>query len=226
MSEDILHREGQVPVCAGADNVTLAPTVQIKNLDDFQEQFLDCLQSRDLCYLRAGQLLLAAKAKFGPHGYWLNWVKDEAGMAPYRAQRLMRTAEYFSNTTLASHLSFTQAYILTRIPEKHFNDFINSERDIGNGIKKPVVEMTTKQLEKAVSIYVQGLGLQKPKRQKELVATGSSGPSLDSRIEGIKVGIQEVIVLLEDEKDSGQRDRLISQLGNVLDEAIGQLPQE
>ncbi len=108
----------QEPITGNKDN----SNVELEHLKaKINESWRQCAS----LYLDIGNDLIKAKALFGKHGDWLDWLKDNVPFSVRQAQRLMCVAERFgSNTTLASHLDFSKAYILTRLPKTQEDDFL------------------------------------------------------------------------------------------------------
>lgn len=123
--------------------------------------------------IEIGKRLIEAKALL-PHGEWLNWLKDEAGLSPSSASRFMRIAKEFSNVspvrhleqrsnlspvtnleedsngTPVSHLPYSSIIALLAVPADEREDFIETKHIIA-GEEKTIEEMSRSQLQKAVA---------------------------------------------------------------------------
>jgi len=99
--------------------------------------------------INAGQGLIEAKQKL-QHGEWGTWLAEHFGLSARQAQRLMVIARnYGSNPTLASHLGQTKALALLALPESERENFLSEIHQV-NGEEKAVIDMTSRELEKAI----------------------------------------------------------------------------
>lgn len=99
--------------------------------------------------INAGMGLIEAKRKL-KHGEWGTWLAEHFGLSARQAQRLMVIARnYGSNTTLASHLGQTKALALLALPESEREEFLSETHQV-NGEEKTVIDMTSRELEKAI----------------------------------------------------------------------------
>lgn len=97
-------------------------------------------------YLEIGRLLLAAKAKFGKHGEWTNWFRDNVDMSICKGQRLMRVAEWMDEKKAPElFLDFSKAYILCRLSDADLKKFLEG---------KQIDKMSKRELQKAVCDYL------------------------------------------------------------------------
>lgn len=90
--------------------------------------------------IEIGKRLIAVKESL-PHGEWGKWLKEEVDFTDRTAQRIMRAANEFSNTTALSDLSRSKVFALLELPKDEREEFMNSN---------PVDEMSTRQLQQAI----------------------------------------------------------------------------
>jgi hypothetical protein len=100
-----------------------------------------------------GHLLNEAKQQLTIHGKWLGWLRSNTTFSPRDAQRYMRLAQGYSNTTLLSQLDFSKAYALLAIPETDRDDFI-IQTHLSKGVVKNFSDLTTRELESVVNAYL------------------------------------------------------------------------
>lgn len=98
--------------------------------------------------LGIGQRLLEAKAIL-PHGEWLPWLTEQVEFSERQAQRFMKLAQEWANPTALSDLGATKALALLALPPEERQKFL-SENHIVDGEEKSVIDMTSRELEKAV----------------------------------------------------------------------------
>lgn len=104
--------------------------------------------------LEIGRLLVRTKEICGAYGSWLDWLKSNVDISVRQAQRLMRMANWFGDATPVSHLDFSKAYILTRLPKAKVNDFL---KQYGTDDAEPlsvIQNMSKRDLEKAIREYL------------------------------------------------------------------------
>ena len=86
-------------------------------LNTFKQEIEKLQERYEQSYLEIGRLLIQARDVYKGHGDWIKWLKENVPFSVRHAQRLIRVAEMFDDTTLVSQLRLTssKAYILTRI---------------------------------------------------------------------------------------------------------------
>ncbi|AQS09653.1 hypothetical protein CLOBY_17840 [Clostridium saccharobutylicum] len=82
-----------------------------------------------------------------PKKRWGNWLKDKVNFSHQTANKFMKCATEFSNSSLTSNLGTGKLFELLDLPIENREDFINSTHEI-NGIDKTVEEMTQKELQR------------------------------------------------------------------------------
>lgn len=110
--------------------------------------------------IEIGKRLIEIKKELG-HGKWLPYLKNELNYSERTAQRLIRVATEFSNTTSMSDLQSTKIIALLDIPQEYRDDFISNHS---------VEDSTVRELKKEIQKYKEENGLLTEK-QKKLLAT-------------------------------------------------------
>ena len=84
-----------------------------------------------------------------PRGEWLPWLTERVEFSERQAQRFMKLAQEWANPTALSDLGATKALALLALPPEERQKFL-SENHIVDGEEKSVIDMTSRELEKAV----------------------------------------------------------------------------
>lgn len=95
-----------------------------------------------------GNRLLEAKAQL-PHGEWLPWLEEKAEFSISQANRFMRLAKEYSNSSPVTNLGTRKALALLAF-EPEDRDAFAAESHVVNGEEKTVEDMTAKELEQAI----------------------------------------------------------------------------
>ena len=124
-------------------------------LNEIREQIKQAQDNYEQSFLEIGRALLEAKQLFSKHGEWLTWLDKNVDLSPRKAQRLMRIAQFFSNTPLASHLNVSQAYILTALPQNEIGNFLANPHFVSQKGEYMRIEMMSRRdLENVVRDYL------------------------------------------------------------------------
>lgn len=99
--------------------------------------------------LGIGQRLIEAKSML-EHGQWCDWLAESVNYSERAAQRLMRLAREWSNPTALSDLGATKALLVLSLPADERESFL-AENHIVDGEEKSVVDMTSRELQKAIA---------------------------------------------------------------------------
>lgn len=124
-----------------------APTGE-RNIEAITSEILRLKQDAGNAILGIGQRLLEAKAML-PHGEWIPWLTEQVEFSERQAQRFMKLAQEWANPTALSDLGATKALALLALPPEERQKFL-SENHIVDGEEKSVIDMTSRELEKAV----------------------------------------------------------------------------
>lgn len=100
-------------------------------------------------FIEIGELLIEAKKQLVRHGQWRQWLIYNVDISERTAERYMRLAKAYGNSTSVSDLGMTKALILLELPEEDRETFINDLHEV-DGHMLPVGEMTTRETRKAV----------------------------------------------------------------------------
>ena len=98
--------------------------------------------------LTIGQRLIEAKALL-PHGEWLPWLEDEVEFSERTARNFMRLARSWTNRQALADLGAAKALTLLALPPEERERFM-SEPHMVDGEEKTVIDMTSRELEKAI----------------------------------------------------------------------------
>ena len=119
-----------------------------RNIEAITSEILQLKNDAGNAILGIGQRLLEAKAIL-PHGEWLPWLTEQVEFSERQAQRFMKLAQEWANPTALSDLGATKALALLALPPEERQKFL-SENHIVDGEEKSVIDMTSRELEKAV----------------------------------------------------------------------------
>ena len=98
--------------------------------------------------LEIGRRLIEAKAQLS-HGEWLPWLEEKVEFSEVTAQRFMRLAREYENPSLVTGLGASKALILLALPASEREEFVAEKHQV-NGVEKSVLEMSKRELEKAI----------------------------------------------------------------------------
>ena len=124
------------------------PASERRTIGAITREILQLKNDAGNAILGIGQRLLEAKAIL-PHGEWLPWLTEQVEFSERQAQRFMKLAQEWANPTALSDLGATKALALLALPPEERQKFL-SENHIVDGEEKSVIDMTSRELEKAV----------------------------------------------------------------------------
>ena len=84
-----------------------------------------------------------------PHGEWLPWLTEQVEFSERTARNFMRLAREWTNRQALADLGAAKALTLLALPPEEREQFM-AENHIVNGEEKTVIDMTSRELEKAV----------------------------------------------------------------------------
>ena len=119
-----------------------------RNIEAITSEILQLKNDAGNAILGIGQRLIEAKAIL-PHGEWLPWLTEQVEFSERQAQRFLKLAQEWANPTALSDLGATKALALLALPPEERQKFL-SENHIVDGEEKSVIDMTSRELEKAV----------------------------------------------------------------------------
>jgi len=126
---------------------TVVPAAE-RDIETITEEILEAQRIGGEQTLIIGKGLLEVKAKLS-HGEWLTWLAERINYSERTAQRLMRIAREWSNPTAVSDLGARKALLLLSLPPEERESFM-AENHIVDGEEKNVIDMTSRELEKAI----------------------------------------------------------------------------
>lgn len=135
----------------------VAPTLaegqpgQMENVRDIEIITGEILEAKRVggeAVLTIGRGLIEAKAML-EHGEWLPWLTERVEYSERQAQRFMKIAREYENPTLVSDLGARKALQLLALPESEREEFLSETHQV-NGEEKAVIDMTSRELEKAI----------------------------------------------------------------------------
>ena len=98
--------------------------------------------------LAIGDRLIEAKSMLS-HGEWRTWLTERVDFSERTAQNFMRLAREWSNPQALADLGATKALTLLALPPEERDAFLSETHPV-NGEEKAVVDMTSRELEKAI----------------------------------------------------------------------------
>lgn len=98
--------------------------------------------------LTIGQRLIEAKAVL-PHGEWLPWLNERVEFSERTARRFMKLAREWTNRPALTGLGAAKALALLALPESEREEFLSQSHQV-NGEEKTVIDMTSRELERAI----------------------------------------------------------------------------
>ncbi len=119
-----------------------------RNIETITTEILRLKQDAGNAILRIGQRLIEAKALLS-HGEWLPWLTEQVEFSERTAQNFIRLAREWSNPQALADLGATKALTLLALPLEEREQFM-AEHHIVDGEEKNVIDMTSRELEKAI----------------------------------------------------------------------------
>lgn len=201
---------------------------QQRDLDAIKKEIGRHQENYAQSFLEIGKLLIEAKSSFGKHGDWLIWLKENVDISISKAQRLMRVAEKFANTTPVPFLDYTKAYILSSLSSQDMKVFMQNAHNV-NGTMKFFKNMSKRELETVVRNQLKSQKKKSPPSHsaKKSKAATSSSDDFTIRMESVKNTMEELVDLIQKQPDDlGTRDMLIAELRELCNDTIQKLPSE
>ena len=131
-----------------AETVQKPAPAEERSLEDITNNILRNKQVGGEALLAIGRDLIEVKGKLA-HGEWLDWLTEKVSYSPRTAQKIVKLARDWTNASTLAHLSASKAFDLLALPESERDAFI-SETHIVDGEEKTVIDMTSRELEKAI----------------------------------------------------------------------------
>ena len=125
-----------------------SPAPAGRDIETITAEILGLKQTAGSAILNIGQRLIEAKEMLD-HGEWLPWLEERVEFSERSAQNFMRLAREWSNPQTLADLGASKALTLLALPPVEREEFL-SEEHVVNGEAKSVVDMSARELEKAV----------------------------------------------------------------------------
>lgn len=119
-----------------------------RSIETITAEILTMKQTAGDAILGIGQRLIEAKAML-PHGEWLPWLNEQVEFSERTARNFMRLAREWTNRQALADLGAAKALTLLALPPEEREQFM-SEHHVVDGEEKTVIDMTSRELEKAV----------------------------------------------------------------------------
>lgn len=132
-----------------AATLNRAAPAEARDIETITAEIIQLQQDAGNAIIGIGKRLIEAKTLI-PHGDWLPWLAEEVGYSERVAQSFMRLArEWESNPKALSDLGATKALKLLVLPPEERETFM-AESHLVDGEEKSVIDMTSRELERAI----------------------------------------------------------------------------
>lgn len=119
-----------------------------RDIETITAEILTLKQNAGDAIIGIGQRLIEAKEML-PHGSWLPWLEEQVEFSVSAANRFMRLAREWTNSSALTNLGATKALTLLALPPEERETFME-EHHLVNGEEKAVIDMTSRELEQAI----------------------------------------------------------------------------
>ena len=119
-----------------------------RSIGDITSEILRLKQDAGNAILGIGQRLIEAKAML-PHGEWLPWLTEQVEFSERTARNFMGLAREWPSRQALADLGAAKALTLLALPPEERERFME-ENHVVDGEEKSVIDMTSRELEKAV----------------------------------------------------------------------------
>lgn len=137
---------------ARANNMTRQVNTAVggetRDIETITAEILQLKEDAGNAILGIGQRLIEVKAILS-HGEWIPWLSERVEFSEKTAQNLMRLARQWTNPQILADLGATKALTLLALPPEERETFM-AENHIVDGEEKSVIDMTSRELEKAI----------------------------------------------------------------------------
>ena len=164
-----------------------------RGIEAITREILDAKRRGGEAILTIGRCLSEAKQAL-PHGEWLPWLTEQVEFSPRTAQNFMRLAREWSNTQALADLGAAKALTLLALPTEEREAFI-SENHVVDGEEKTVIDMTSRELERAI------------RERKEAQEAAAKAQAEASAAEQARAKMEEDMKLLNVRLSGAQEDR-------------------
>lgn len=225
-----MKKSESVPAQASTDDPAADSQQELKAI---KEKIARCQGTTAESQLEIGRLLVKAKAIYGLHGSWIKWLMENVDMSVRQAQRLMRVADWFGDTTPVSHLDFSKACILTRIPKTRLDDFLGKYKSADADVNplQVIQNMSKRDLEDAVRKYLLLTVADRSPGKGEKIGVNSSKASPEDHaldaLSRLETTMSELVGdIMNWSPDNTAYDTVISEIRRLCEDTLGKLPSE
>lgn len=121
---------------------------ETRDIETITGEILEAKRVGGEAIITIGQRLIEAKALL-PHGEWLPWLEDRVEFSERAARRFMQLSREWTNRPALANLGATKALTLLALPPEERERFM-TEIHIVDGEEKNVIDMTSRELERAI----------------------------------------------------------------------------
>ena len=164
-----------------------------RDIEVITQEILDAKRRGGEAILTIGRCLTEAKQAI-PHGEWLPWLNERVEFSERTAQNFMRLAREWSNPHALADLGAAKALTLLALPAEERESFI-AENHVVGGEEKTVIDMTSRELEKAI------------RERKEAQEAAAKAQAEASAAEQARAKMAEDMALLNARLSGAQEDR-------------------
>nr|WP_325213183.1 DUF3102 domain-containing protein [uncultured Oscillibacter sp.] len=119
-----------------------------RDIEVITAEIIQLKQDAGSAILGIGDRLIEAKAMLS-HGEWLPWLEDRVEFSVRTANNFMRLSREWRNSQALANLGATKALTLLALPPDERETFM-AENHLVDGAEKTVIDMTSRELEKAI----------------------------------------------------------------------------
>lgn len=164
-----------------------------RGIEAITQEILDAKRRGGAAILTIGRCLTEAKQAL-PHGEWLPWLNERVEFSERTARNFMRLSREWSNRQALADLGAAKALTLLALPAEERESFI-AENHVVGGEEKTVIDMTSRELEKAI------------RERKEAQEAAAKAQAEASAAEQARAKMAEDMKLLNARLSGAQEDR-------------------
>lgn len=164
-----------------------------RGIEAITQEILDAKRRGGEAILTIGRCLTEAKQAL-PHGEWLPWLNERVEFSERTARNFMRLSREWSNRQALADLGAAKALTLLALPAEERESFI-AENHVVGGEEKTVIDMTSRELEKAI------------RERKEAQEAAAKAQAEASAAEQARANMAEDMKLLNARLSGAQEDR-------------------
>lgn len=192
-----------------------------RNLDSIAERIKSFNGQVETSYLEIGKLLNEAKGKFGSHGSWIVWLRENTDIRVGTAQRLMRIAREFSNTSPVALLGYTKASMMLSLSEAE-REAITKALHVIDGKPKSLESMSKRELEKIIRNRKKAKAAKSTKEQKDV----NPEKAFQTTFKSTKSSIDNMLISLSElDTDLDVLDERCNLLRNLCQDTLQKIEQ-